>query len=250
MTKIGIIGGSGMDDPELVKDYHEENPDTKYGKPSAPIVCGKIQGVDVCILARHGRKHEIPPTQVNYRANIAALKILGCTHILATSAVGSLQEKVIPGDIVFPSQFLDFTKHRATTFYDRVGEVEHISMAEPFSYYLRGLLMQTAEELGYKKHNLGTIVVIEGPRFSTRSESFMFKKLGADIIGMTTVPEVTLAREAEMEYASITMVTDYDCWKKDEAPVTFEMVLQRMKDNAEQVKNLILRTIPKIADKE
>lgn len=244
--KIGIIGGSGLDDPKLLQNYHEENIDTKYGKPSSSIVCGKISDVEVCILSRHGRKHEIPPSQINYRANIAALKMLGCTHIIATSAVGSLKEGIEPGDLVFPNQFIDFTKQRKLTFYDEIGEVKHEPMSEPFSSSLRSLFIETAEELGFKKHNIGTIIVIEGPRFSTRSESFMFRKF-ADIIGMTTVPEAQLARELGIEYAVIGMSTDYDCWKKDEEPVTFEMVMQRMKENADKVKQLILKVIPKIA---
>jgi len=244
--KIGIIGGSGLDDPKLLQNYHEENIDTKYGKPSSSIVCGKISDVEVCILSRHGRKHEIPPSQINYRANIAALKMLGCTHIIATSAVGSLKERIMPGDLVFPNQFIDFTKQRKLSFYDEIGEVKHEPMSEPFSSSLRSLFIETAEELGFKKHNIGTIIVIEGPRFSTRSESFMFRKF-ADIIGMTTVPEAQLARELGIEYAVIGMSTDYDCWKKDEEPVTFEMVMQRMKENADKVKQLILKVIPKIA---
>jgi len=245
--KIGIIGGSGLDDPKLLTDYHEENIDTKYGKPSSSIICGKISGIDVCILSRHGKNHEIPPSQVNYRANIAALKLLNCTHIIATSAVGSLRERIKPGDLIFPNQFIDFTKHRKTTFYDQLGEVHHEPMSDPFSADLRKILIETAKELGFTKHNIGTIVVIEGPRFSTRSESFMFRKF-ADIIGMTTFPECALAREAEIEYATVAMSTDYDCWKKDEAPVTFEIILQRMKQNAEKVKKLIINAIPKIAN--
>ncbi len=243
--KIGIIGGSGMDDPKLLQDYNEKEIDTKYGKPSSKIICGNFQGTEVCILARHGKNHEIPPSQINYRANIAALKILGCTHILATSAVGSLKEHIQPGDLVFPNQFIDFTKQRKTTFHDEIGEVKHEEMADPFSYQLRKILISTAKELNLKTHNQGTILVIEGPRFSTRSESFMFKNF-ADIIGMTTVPECVLAREAGIEYASIAMSTDYDCWKKGEKPVTFEIVMQIMKENASKVKTLILNAIPKI----
>jgi 5'-methylthioadenosine phosphorylase len=210
--KIGIIGGSGLDDPRLLENYREEDVETKYGEPSSKIVTGKIHDVDVCILARHGRNHEIPPSQINYRANISALKLLGCTHIIATSAVGSLKEYIRPGDLVFTNQFLDFTKQRKGSFYDEIGEVRHESMADPFSDFLRKLLINVTEDLGFRKHNFGTVVVIEGPRFSTRSESFMFRNY-ADIIGMTTVPECTLAREAGMEYAVVSMSTDYDCFR-------------------------------------
>jgi len=249
MVKIGIIGGSGLDDPKLLESYEEKEVETKYGKPSSKIICGKIKGVEVCILARHGRKHEIPPHIVNYRANIAALKLLGCTHILATSAVGSLKEKIKPGDLVFPNQFIDFTKQRKNTFYDVIGEVKHTEMAEPFSNELRRILIETAEKLGFEKHDWATIVVIEGPRFSTRSESFMFRNF-ADIIGMTSVPECSLAKEAGIPYQTIAMATDYDCWKKNEAPVTFEMILKRMEENSHKVKQILLEAIPKIASQD
>ncbi|MDP3026899.1 MAG: S-methyl-5'-thioadenosine phosphorylase, partial [Nanoarchaeota archaeon] len=219
--------------------------ETKYGKPSSKIACGKISDAEVCILARHGKNHDIPPSQVNYRANIAALKILGCNYVIGTSAVGSLKEEIKPGDLVFPDQFIDFTKQRKNTFYDEIGEVKHTEMAEPFSGYLRKILIQASDELGFKKHDKATIAVIEGPRFSTRAESFMFKNF-ADIIGMTTVPECILAKEAGLEYASIAMSTDYDCWKEGEESVTFDMVVKRMKDNADKVKKLLVRGIEKI----
>ena len=247
--KIGIIGGSGLDDPGLLDNYEEREVETKYGKPSSSIVCGKLSGVDVCILARHGREHDIPPSQINNRANILALKILGCTHILATSAVGSLQQKIKSGDLVFPNQFIDFTKSRKNTFYDEIGEVKHTEMADPFSKEIRRILAECAAELGFEKHDWATIVVIEGPRFSTRSESFMFRNF-ADIIGMTTVPECILANELGIPYATIAMSTDYDCWKKNEKPVTFEMVLQTMKENTDKVKQLLLKAIPLIANRE
>jgi len=251
MVKIGIIGGSGLDEPQLISDYEERDVDTKYGKPSSLIVCGKIKGVEVCILARHGKEHQIPPSLINYRANILALKELSCTHIIATSAVGSLKERIKPGDLVFPNQFVDFTKSRKLSFYDEVGKgkVVHTEMAEPFDKELRRLLVSCANELGFEKHDWATIVVIEGPRFSTRSESFMFKKF-ADIIGMTTCPECQLAKELGIPYQTIAMSTDYDCWKKDEEPVTFEMVLQTMKENTDKVKKLLLNAIPKIANKD
>jgi len=247
--KIGIIGGSGLDDPQILENYKEVEVNTKYGKPSSLISCGKIKGVEVCILSRHGKKHEISPSLINYRANICALKELGCDCILATSAVGSLKEKIKPGDLVFPNQFIDFTKFRKNTFFDEIGKVNHVSMTEAFSKELRRILVDCALELGFKKHDWATIVVIEGPRFSSRSESFMFRNF-ADIIGMTSFPECALAKELEIPYQTIAMSTDYDCWKKNEAPVTWEMVKERMKENADKVKQVLLKAIPRIAKKD
>lgn len=242
--KVAIIGGSGLDDPELLSDMEEKQVETPYGQPSAPLITGTIDGVDTVILARHGRDHSIYPTGVNYRANIYALKDFGCTHILATTAVGSLREEIRPGDLVFPEQFIDFTKHRALTFYD--DQVVHTPMAEPFCSKLSTLLSESAVELELGFHNRGTIITIEGPRFSTKAESHMFRLLGADVINMSTVPEVVLAREKGICYQSIAMSTDYDCWKEDEEPVTWEMILATMKKNADNVKELLIRTLPKI----
>ena len=243
--KIGIIGGSGLDDPRLIEHYEEVEITTPYGRPSSKISCGKIGGAEVCILARHGKNHQIPPSQVNYRANIHALHSLGCTHIFSTNVVGSLKEWIRPGDLLFPDQFIDFTKHRKNTFHDKYGKVVHTGMAKPFSEELRELLIENAEELSLSNHAEATILVIEGPRFSSKAESVFFQN-HADIIGMTTVPECTLAKELGIQYASIAMATDYDCWKEDEDPVTHEMVIQRMEENAEKVKKLLLCVIPKL----
>ena len=198
MIKIGIIGGSGLDDPKLVKEYEEIDVETKYGKPSSHLTCGKINNVDVVILARHGKDHSIYPTGVNFRANIAALKQQGCSHILATTACGSLREEIKPGMFVFPDQFIDFTRHRVLTFHDK--KVIHTPMAEPFCNKLRDLLSYTAKELGLEYKNKGTIITIEGPRFSTKAESYLFRSWNADIINMSTVPEAILAREAGICY--------------------------------------------------
>jgi len=249
MVKIGIIGGSGLDDPRILQDYTEKEIKTPYGKPSSKLSCGKIKGVEVCILARHGKKHEINPTKVNYRANIHALKQEGCTHIIASSAVGSLKQEIKPGHLVFPDQFIDFTKFRKNTFFDEYGDVKHPSIAEPFSKELRDLLIQEAQALNFEHHKKATIAVIEGPRFSTKAESFMFRNF-ADIIGMTTFPEAALANELEIPYQTIAMSTDYDCWKEDVEPVTWEMILKTMKENAEKVKQLLLAVIPKLAKKD
>lgn len=245
MKKVGIIGGSGLDDPKFLKDYEELDLKTKYGAPSSPIVTGTINNVEVAILARHGKGHSIYPSGVNYRANICALKEINCTHIIATTAVGSLREEIHPGHLVFPDQFIDFTKKREYTFFDK-NKVVHTPMAEPFSNSLRKVLIDTAKKLELSFHPKGTVVTIEGPRFSTKAESHMFRLLGADVINMSTVPEVSLANEIEIEYASVAMSTDYDCWKEDEEPVTFEMVMKTMEKNAENVKKLIVETIPKI----
>lgn len=242
--KVAIIGGSGLDDPEFMRDIDEKEVDTPYGRPSSPLLTGKVNGVETVVLARHGRLHSIYPTGVNYRANIHALKATGCTHILATTAVGSLREEIRPGDLVFPDQFIDFTKLRVLTFHE--DKVVHTAMAEPFCMQLSGLLAETARELGLDFHARGTVVTIEGPRFSTRAESHMFRSFGADVINMSTVPEVILAREAGLCYQAIAMSTDYDSWKDDEEPVTWEMILATMKKNADNVKNLLQAVLPKI----
>jgi 5'-methylthioadenosine phosphorylase len=244
--KVGIIGGSGLDDPKLLHDSQQVEMDTPYGKPSSSLTCGVLNGAEVCILARHGRDHSLMPTRVPFRANIWALKKAGCTHILATTACGSLREDIEPGHIVFPDQFIDHTRLRPLTFHE--DKVVHTPMADPFCGTLRRLLVESATRLGLRYHAAGTIVTIEGPRFSTRAESHMFRAWGADIINMSTVPEVVLAREAGACYQSIAMSTDYDCWKEDEAPVTWEMIVQRMEQNADNVKRLLIDTIPHIAE--
>jgi len=247
-ARIGVIGGSGLDDPEILKDSKETEIETPFGKPSSKLTTGQIGGTDVVVLARHGKDHSIMPTKVNFRANIWALKEIGCTHILTTTACGSLREKIKPRDLVFLDQFIDFTKHRILTFYE--DKVIHTPMADPFCEELRGVLAESAENLGISFHSSGTMITIEGPRFSTRAESHMFRGFGADTINMSTVPEVILARELGLCYASIAMATDYDCWKENEEAVTWEMILEVMKDNSENVKKLLIDAIPKIKNKE
>ena len=242
--KIAIIGGSGLDDPQILKNPTELNIETPFGAPAGPLLSGQINGVEVVILARHGRAHTIMPTKVPYRANILALKQAGCTHIIATTACGSLKEEIKPRDLVFLDQFIDFTKQRNLTFFE--DKVVHTTMAEPFCPQLRGVLITAAKNLQLAHHETGTMLTIEGPRFSTRAESRYFSGLGADVINMSTVPEVILARELGLCYGSIAMATDYDAWREDEAAVTWEMVLNVMKDNAEKVKKLLLEIIPKI----
>lgn len=245
-VKIGIIGGSGLDDPKLLKDFEEKEIDTPYGKPSAKYICGKISGAEVCILPRHGKNHELSPSAINYRANIYGFKILGCSYIIATSAVGSLREEIKPGNLVFPNQFIDFTKHRKNSFFDEVGKVVHTPMALPFDEGLRKILVSVCSELGFPHNNDKTILTVEGPRFSSRAESFMFRQWGADIIGMTNFPEVALALELGIPYQTIAMSTDYDCWKDGEDHVTFEMVIKTMEENGDKVKQVLIKAIPMI----
>lgn len=249
MTKIGIIGGSGLDNPDILENAHDVNVNTAWGQPSAPLKTGKIGGVDVALLGRHGRQHTIPPSQVNYRANVQALKDAGCTHILATTAVGSLRETIGRGDLVIIDQFIDFTKQRAMTFYESFAPHHpmHAPMAEPFDMALRATLIAVGEENGFSLHRNGTVVTIEGPRFSTRAESRMFRTWGADIINMSIATEASLANEAGIPYAVVAMSTDYDCWKTDEEPVSWESVLAVFSSNAEKVTRLLVQAIPRIA---
>jgi 5'-methylthioadenosine phosphorylase len=248
MVKIGIIGGSGLDNPDILKDAKDFDVNTQYGKPSSPLKQGKIHGVDVILIARHGREHTIPPTQVNYRANIQALKDQNCTHILATTACGSLREKIERGDLVILDQFIDFTRLRKVSFFEEFapGDMKHTPMADPYSEDLRKILIETAKELNIKHHERGTVVTIEGPRFSTRAESEMFRIWGADVINMSIAPETILANEAGIPYAAIAMSTDYDCWKVDEAPVTWEEILEVFNKNVNNVIDLITNSIKKI----
>ncbi|KFM60537.1 S-methyl-5'-thioadenosine phosphorylase, partial [Stegodyphus mimosarum] len=253
-VKIGIIGGSGLDDPDVLSDRKEKTFVTPFGSPSDSLIEGKIKNVDCVLLARHGRKHTIMPSNVNYRANIFALKELGCTHILVTNACGSLREDIKPGHIIFPDQFIDRTTKRASTFYDGAElspkGVCHIPMHTPFCPVTRKVLAETAKKLEFPHHESGTIVVIEGPRFSTRAESHLFQSWNCDIIGMTTVPEVVLANELGLCYAAIAMATDYDCWRCDESSVCVDEVMETMKQNAYKATQILLNAIPAIAEKD
>jgi len=247
--KIGIIGGSGLDDPKFFTEESSENIITPYGATSSEIKSGKIKGVEVCLLARHGTKHTIAPTQVNYRANIFALKKLGCTYIIATTAVGSLKEEIQPGHLVILDQFIDFKRHRKSTFYEDFEKgIEHTSLAEPFSKELNKKIIQTISELGFPFHSKGTVITIEGPRFSTKAESKMFQTWGADVINMSVAPEATLAKEVGLEYSAIAMSTDYDCWKETGENVTAEMVFSTMRKNSEKVKQVLIQTIEKFSE--
>jgi 5'-methylthioadenosine phosphorylase len=244
MVKIGIIGGSGLDDPDILKAPEKLSVTTPYGDPSSSLLSGKIDGIDTLILARHGRQHQYSPTQVNNRANIQALKDQGATHIIATTACGSLRNRIDRGHLVVLDQFIDFTRFRKNTFTDsfEAGAV-HTAMAEPFDAGLRQKLYETAERLNLAVHKSGCVVTIEGPRFSTIAESKMFRLWGADVINMSTAPEAMLANEAGIPYAAVAMSTDYDCWKADEVPVTWEEILAVFNKNADNVKNLLIHVI-------
>lgn len=243
-AQIGIIGGTGVYDPELLKEARQVEIKTPFGKPSDRITLGVYEGKRIAILPRHGSGHHLNPSLVNYRANIWALKELGVSRVLAPCAVGSLQDNIKPGDFVFVDQFLDRTHGRISTFYDKPGKVCHISVADPVCPELRGMLIETAKTLNLSFHPEGTYICIEGPRFSTRAESRLYRSWGAHVIGMTMVPECILAREAELCYAGIAMVTDYDTFK--EQPVSIEEVVRRVKENMEKVRNLLAETVRKI----
>lgn len=247
MAKVGIIGGSGLDDPRMLKGVHELFVETPFGAPSSGLRCGNLNGTEVVMIARHGKKHQFSPSQINYRANIQALKDQGVTHILATTACGSLREEIGRGDFVILDQFIDFTRHRKTTFFDSFEDgAHHTSMADPFDATLRSVLIRTAREMNLVVHDRGTVVTIEGPRFSSRAESHMFRLWGADVINMSIAPEVILANEIQIPYAAVAMSTDYDCWKEDETPVTWDEILQVFNQNASNVEKLLLNSIPRI----
>ncbi len=245
MYKVGIIGGTGMYDADFVSQPKTVEVETPFGKPSSPVVVGFIGKSEVVLIPRHGTGHTINPSNVNYRANIWAMKQLGVKRIIAPCAVGSLKEEIRPGDLVFTDQFIDRTTSRHSTFYDK-GKVCHVSMAQPFCPELRALLQDASVRLGLKFHASGTNVVVEGPRFSTLAESSLFRMWNCDTINMTMVPECILAREAEICYSAIAQVTDYDCWKGE--AVTADMVVSTLKSNVEKTKRLLLDLVPAIPE--
>jgi 5'-methylthioadenosine phosphorylase len=243
---IGIIGGSGLYQMEGVTDPSEQKIETPFGSPSDAIIGGKLSGRQVYFLPRHGRGHRILPHELNHRANIYALRSLNVRWIVCVTAVGSLQEKYAPRDVLLPSQFYDRTSRRSTHTFFGEGIVAHISFAEPISTSLRNLLAEAARELKMKVHNGGTYVNMDGPAFSTRAESELNRRNGFDVIGMTNLPEAKLSREAEIALASMAMITDYDCWKVEEEPVSAEAVFGHLIANAETAKKILAHAIPKI----
>ncbi|HVB73454.1 MAG TPA: S-methyl-5'-thioadenosine phosphorylase [Ktedonobacteraceae bacterium] len=243
-AKIGVIGGSGLYRMEGMTDVEEVEVQTPFGDPSDIVTVGKVEGVSMAFLPRHGRGHRISPTEIPVRANIWALKSLGVEWVISVSAVGSLREYIAPRDLVIPNQLFDRTKSRVNTFYEG-GIVVHCTFAEPFCSTLSTLLLASARELGdVKVHAGGTYVCMEGPLFSTKAESHAYRSWGMDIIGMTALPEAKLAREAELCYATIACATDYDCWHESEESVTVEMVIGNLSANVANAQR-ILRSVAK-----
>jgi 5'-methylthioadenosine phosphorylase len=243
---IGIIGGSGLYQIEGLRDATEHNVDTPFGSPSDVLVGGKLSGRQVYFLPRHGRGHRILPHEINHRANIYVLRSLNVRWIISVAAVGSLQEKYAPRDVVLPSQFYDRTSERATHTFFGDGIAAHIAFAEPISANLRNLLAESARSLGIIVHNGGTYVNMDGPAFSTRAESEFNHRNGFDVIAMTNLPEAKLAREAEIAFATMAMITDYDCWKVEEEPVSAQTVLSHLLANAETAKKMIVNVVQQI----
>jgi 5'-methylthioadenosine phosphorylase len=243
---IGIIGGSGLYQMEQLRDATEHKIDTPFGSPSDVLIGGTVSGRQVYFLPRHGRGHRILPHELNHRANIYALRALNVRWIIAVTAVGSLQEKYKPRDILLPSQFYDRTSLRATHTFFGEGIAAHVSFAEPISIQLRNLLAESGSKVGVTIHNGGTYVNMDGPAFSTRAESELNRRNGFDVIGMTNLPEAKLAREAEIALATLAMITDYDCWKVDEEPVSAQTVFGHLTANAEAAKKVLIEAIPRI----
>ncbi|MGD8475148.1 MAG: S-methyl-5'-thioadenosine phosphorylase [Anaerolineae bacterium] len=246
-VKLAVIGGSGVYDIEALTDVEEQSISTPFGDPSDAIVIGTLSGVRIAFLPRHGRGHRLTPTEVPYRANIWALKSLGVERIISISACGSMKEKYQPRHVVIPDQIYDNTKNRDYSFFGD-GLVAHIGVADPFCPHLRPLLGDAAEKAGGTVHMGGTFITIEGPRFSTRGESNIYRSWGIDIIGMTAVPEAQLAREAEICYATMAHVTDYDVWHEEEEAVNVEMLIANLMANAALSKQTIAELIPMVTD--
>ncbi len=242
---IGIIGGSGLYDIEGLEDKTWRAVDTPWGAPSDELLFGQLEGVPCVFLPRHGRGHPTSPTHLNYRANIDAMKRSGVTDILSLSAVGSLREDLAPGHFVIVDQFIDRSFAREKSFFGD-GIVAHVSMAEPVCPRLGDVLLDTAQELGLPVTRGGTYLVMEGPQFSTRAESQLYRSWGCSVIGMTNMPEAKLAREAEINYATVAMVTDFDCWHPDHGHVTVEAVIKLLLANADNAKQLVRQAIPKL----
>ena len=252
-ARIAIIGGSGLYEMESLADVREVEPDTPFGRPSDSIILGDLEGVKIAFLPRHGRGHRISPTLLPVKANIYALKTLGVEQIISISAVGSLREELRPLDLVVPDQLIDRTRQRASTFFDD-SLVAHVTLADPFCPVLSSLLYQSAKQTCAEQsrsssavpHWGGTYVVMEGPAFSTRAESALYRSWGADLIGMTALPEAKLAREAEICYATLACVTDYDCWREATEVVTVEMVVANLMKNVSTSVDVLRRVIPQI----
>ena len=244
--KVGIIGGSGLYHLEELEEIEEVHLDTPFGKPSSNFVTGEVNGIPVAFLPRHGIGHVLLPTEIPFRANIWGLKMLGVTHLISVGAVGSLREEIEPGHMVFPDQFIDLTRHRKSTFFGN-GVVGHVQFGNPVCSELSEKLVEAAQTVGATMHVGGTYICMEGPAFSSRAESLLYRSWGADVIGMTNVQEAKLAREAEMAFASIALATDYDCWHVSESEVSVEDIIKVMHANVENARQILVETLRKIS---
>lgn len=245
---LGVLGGSGLYEMEGLRDVTEVEIDTPFGPPSDVLVQGRLEdGTRLLFLPRHGRGHRIPPHQINYRANVCALKKAGATHLVSVSAVGSMKEKIEPGHLVVPDQFIDLTKKRITTFFED-GIVGHVPFADPVCKVLASALADAAERAGAQVHRGGTYVCMEGPQFSTRAESRVYRSWDVAVIGMTSMPEAKLAREAELPFATLALATDYDCWHEGHDAVTVEQVVATMKKNVSSAKQTLVALSSRLFD--
>ena len=246
-ASVGVIGGSGLYDIEGLKSVRKVRVRTPFGVPSDAIITGLLDGISVAFLSRHGRGHRLNPSEINYRANIYALKSLGVSRVISVSAVGSMKESIRPGDVVVPDQFIDLTKRRVSTFFEG-GIVAHVAFGEPICATLAQALASSGQQLGATLHRGGTYLCIEGPQFSTKGESRLYRQWGVDVIGMTNMPEAKLAREAELCYATIALVTDYDCWHETEATVTVEGILATLRHNVALAKRMLRAVVPSLVE--
>jgi 5'-methylthioadenosine phosphorylase len=244
---LGVVGGSGIYDLPGLARVSVESVQTPYGAPSAEILRGWLGETGLLFLPRHGKHHALPPHQINYRANICALKQLGATHVVSLSAVGSMREEIEPGHVVVVDQFIDLTKRRVTTFFED-GIVGHVSFADPVCPLLSAALADASSAEGATVHRGGTYVCMEGPQFSTRAESRLYRQWGVSVIGMTAMPEAKLAREAELPYATLALATDYDCWHESEEDVSIDAILQVLKKNGELARRTVARLAASLPD--
>ena len=247
---IGIVGGSGLYNMEGLEEVHEHQVHTTFGEPSDTLVSGMLGDNRLIFLPRHGRGHRIPPHQINYRANILALKQLGAEQIVSISAVGSMKEEHKPGDIVFVDQFIDRTRSRPSTFFEDCGVVVHVEFADPVDSDMQAAFVKAAQELNIAHHKGGTYVCVEGPQFSTRAESTLYRSWGVNVIGMTNLPEARLAREAELPYATMALVTDYDCWHQSEESVSVEAVIAVLQSNVEKAQRILKAALPHLPQRD
>lgn len=245
-VEIGVIGGSGLYEMDGVHDLREVEIETPFGQPSDAVMVGKVDGTPVAFLPRHGRGHRYSPHEINYRANIWALKSLGVRWCVSVSAVGSMKEHITPGELVMVDQFIDRTRTRPSTFFED-GVVGHVAFADPVCPLLRGALLESARALDVPHHDGGSYVCIEGPQFSTRAESLLYRSWGVEVVGMTNLPEARLAREAQIAYATIAMATDYDSWHEGEEEVTVEAVLTVVRANVSKAQRLLRDVVPRVA---